>query len=191
MRIFINPGHAEGGVPDPGAVHEEYGLYGIQEYKLAREIGSLLAEYLEASGEEVRLLQSHNLMGEAPSYPCVVRTANEWPAQLFLSIHINAGGGRGCETLCYGEESAGARFATDIQHSLYTHIRTIDAGYRNRGVKVRPELAVLRGTAMPAALVEVGFLDSIDDAWLMTQYPEEFARALACGILAHRDSLRQ
>ncbi|MBE6073602.1 MAG: N-acetylmuramoyl-L-alanine amidase [Selenomonas ruminantium] len=92
MRVFINPGHALGGNPDPGCVNPALHL---RECDLTITYGSLCGKYLEAAGCEVRLLQSHNLAGESPGYPCVVEAANAWEADVFVSIHVNAGGGRG------------------------------------------------------------------------------------------------
>lgn len=58
-------------------------------------MGSLTGKFLEAAGCGVKLLQSHNLAGESPEYPCVTDEANRWLADVFVSIHVNAGGGRG------------------------------------------------------------------------------------------------
>lgn len=189
MKIFLNPGHAEGGMPDPGACNMNYGDHGLKEYEIVREIGELTAYYLRLAHEEVKVLQSHNLMGEAPHFPCVVQAANDWKADLFLSIHVNAGGGRGCETFCYQKNTVAAYFASHIQNELYRSINQIDRNYRNRGVFARPGLAVLRGTSMPAALVELGFIDRREDAWLLHQYPDDFARALARGVTNYECSL--
>lgn len=191
MKIFINPGHAEDGRPDPGAVNPDYGKSGLYEFRIARKIGELAAYYLRYIGEDVKLLQSHNLIGESPGYPCVVKTANDWGADLFLSIHVNAGGGRGCETFYYQDESEGMNFAREVQDELYRTIHDFDPAYRNRGIFARPTLAVLRGTAMPAILVELGFIDNIEDAWLMSFYYNDFARALARGVTNYQCSLGQ
>ena len=64
MRIFINPGHADGGKPDPGAVNPNFHGYRLCEYHFARAIGDEVAGYLRAIGEEVRVLQSDNIAGE-------------------------------------------------------------------------------------------------------------------------------
>ena len=55
MRVFINPGHALGGNPDPGCVNPAIHL---RECDLAITYGSLCGRYLEAAGCEVKLLQS-------------------------------------------------------------------------------------------------------------------------------------
>lgn len=190
MKIFINPGHAEDGKPDPGAVNLEYSKQGLYEYKIARTIGELVAYYLRFIGEDVMLLQSHNLIGESPGYPNIVASANEWGADLFLSIHINAGGGRGCETFYYQKKSDGMLFAAHIQSELYRSIHNdVDHGFCDRGIFARPGLAVLRGTAMPAALVELGFIDNIEDAFILDTYYDAFARALARGVTNYQCAL--
>ena len=178
MRVFLNPGHALGGNPDPGCVNSRYHL---RECDLAITYGSLCGKYLEAAGLEVKLLQSHNLYGEAPGYPCVVDAANDWPADLFLSIHVNAGGGRGAETYCYDFGGSGETLAHCIQRQLVESLAPIDGGYADRGVKAHPSFCVLRNTIMPAVLVETGFIDS-DDIGLLTQHGDEIARALARGV---------
>ena len=96
MRVFINPGHDR--EQDIGAVNPNTGL---RECDVAATIGSLVQTYLETAGCEVQLLQSDNLAGETPDLPCVVDTANTWPADVFVSLHCNADSGcaSGTETL--------------------------------------------------------------------------------------------
>ena len=178
MRVFINPGHALGGNPDPGCVNPALHL---RECDLAITYGSLCGKYLEAAGCEVMLLQSHNLAGESPGYPCVVEAANAWEADVFISIHVNAGGGRGAETYCYALGGRGERLARCIQNQLVAAIQPIDQGYRDRGVYEYPTFCVLRNTNMPAVLVETGFIDS-DDVGVLTLHGDEIARALARGV---------
>ena len=56
-------------------------------------------------------------------------------------------------------------------------------GLRNRGMKTRPSLYVLKKTAMPAVLVELGFITNPRDASLMNNSPELFARGIYNGIV--------
>ena len=51
MKVFINPGHASGGIPDPGAVNP---VTGTKESDIAAQAGRLLANYLVAAGIERR-----------------------------------------------------------------------------------------------------------------------------------------
>ena len=178
MNVFINPGHALGGNPDPGCLNTALGL---RECDLAITYGSLAASYLEKAGCTVKLLQSHNLRGESPGWPCVVDAANGWPADLFVSIHVNAGGGRGPETYCYQIPSEAGTLATCVQHQLVTSLQGIDHCYYDRGVKQRHDLCVLSCTTMPAILIETGFIDS-DDVNLLTGHGDDIARAIARGV---------
>ena len=47
MNVFINPGHAPNGNPDPGAVN---GNTGLRECDVALAVGDLVAHYLKAAG---------------------------------------------------------------------------------------------------------------------------------------------
>ncbi len=183
MKVFINPGHALGGSPDPGAVNPETGL---RECDVAMTVGSLAGKYLEAAGVTVRLLQSENLAGESPGYPCVTQEANLWLADVFVSIHCNAardaGTARGAETYCYWEASEAGQLASCIQRQVFDTQHAIDAGFPDRGVKEEPSFAVLRATYMPAVLVEIGFIDHPADAWLMANHADDIARAVARGV---------
>ena len=178
MKVFINPGHAAGGNPDPGAVNLEENL---RECDIALTVGSLAGKFLEKAGCRVRLLQSHNLATESPAYPSVTGEANRWLADIFVSIHVNAGGGRGAESFCYWKYGAGGRLASCIQRQLIDTLQPLDKGYADRGVKERKNLCVLRATYMPAALVELGFIDS-EDVWLLKEHQEDMARAVARGV---------
>ena len=185
MRVFINPGHALGGDPDPGCINPALTL---RECDLALTYGSLCGKYLEAAGCDVKLLQSHNLYGEAPGYPCVVDAANNWPADIFLSIHVNAGGGRGAETYCYDLQGAGGKLARAIQNQLVKTLSPFDPGYKDRGVKSHPSFCVLRNTTMPAVLVETGFIDSADTQ-ILTTHGDDIARAIARGVTDYTNFL--
>ena len=174
MRVFINPGHDL--ERDSGAVNPTSGL---RECDVAANIGGLVKGYLEAAGCEVRMLQSDNLAGETPDLPCVVDTANGWPADIVVSLHCNAANGcaRGTETLVYANEGESAQLAACIQSQIVDSLGTID-----RGVKERPMLIVLNSTDMPAVLVEMAFVDNDEDAQILTERADEMARAIARGI---------
>ena len=180
-KIFINPGHSQDGKPDPGALNKSYNL---REAIIAREIGSYLEKILQNAMCDTELLQSDNLWGESPG-PEVIATANESEADIFGSIHCNAsqtGEARGCETLCYQYEGRGGLLADCIQHQLYQSLGYQEPGFIDRGVKERPDLAVLKGTIMPAVLVETAFIDNDEDALLLMFGAFTIAAAIARGI---------
>ncbi|MCR5757755.1 MAG: N-acetylmuramoyl-L-alanine amidase [Selenomonas sp.] len=185
MKVFLNPGHAAGGNPDPGAVNESEHL---RECDIALTVGSLAGSFLEEAGCRVKLLQSHNLSTESPAYPSVTGEANRWLADVFVSIHVNAGGGRGAETYCFWQYGAGGRLARCIQRQLISSLQVFDGGYLDRGVKEGKNLCVLRRTYMPAVLVELGFIDS-RDVLLLRRHQEDMARALVRGITDYGQGL--
>jgi N-acetylmuramoyl-L-alanine amidase len=175
MKIFINPGHAPDGNPDPGACNPSTGL---RECDVAAIIGAKTAEYLNAAGYETQVLQSDSLSE-------VVGTANAWPADAFVSIHCNAANttARGAETwYCYNS-GAGKRLALRIQSQIVNSLLIVDRGVKY-AMPGRNGLYVLTNTDMPAALVETAFIDNADDVQLLAD-PErqnELARAIARGI---------
>ncbi len=81
MRVFLNPGHAPNGNPDPGAVNAALDL---RECDIAKTIADLVEGYLNAVGVQVvGNLQSDSL-GE------ITDTANASGADIFVSIHCNS-----------------------------------------------------------------------------------------------------
>lgn len=177
MRIYINPGHDI--EYDSGAVNPNSGL---RECDVALKIGQEVKICLEQIGYEVKLLQSDNLCNDSQYSDrpvAVCEEANEWPADLFISIHCNAFNttSRGTEIECFSLNSEGAKLAQYIQNQIVKALDTID-----RGIKEMPQLEVLKDTHMPAVLVETAFIDNDEDADLLMNQSEEFGRAIARGI---------
>ena len=182
MKVFINPGHAANGEPDPGAVHN---FFNFRECDIALSIGKLVKRFLLRAGCYVELLQSHNLNGEAPEYgKSVVESANDWEADVFVSIHCNAFDTtvRGAETLVYDMTGGGKTLGDCIQKQLVETVQKIDPEFPDRGLKSRPLLCVLRSTEMPAVLVECGFIDNDYDALIMMYRQQDIAAAIARGV---------
>ena len=181
MKVFINPGHDQ--EYDSGAVNPNTGL---RECDVAAEVGALVIDYLEAAGCECQIMQSDNLAPTPAGRseyanrqgPTVTETANDWGADIFVSIHCNAANttAQGTEVECYGS-GTGEQLAQCIQSQIVDSIGTTD-----RGVKYMPQLLVLKYTDMPAVLVEMAFIDNDDDAELLAGKQDEFARAIARGV---------
>ena len=173
-KVFINPGHDRD--YDSGAVSPRTGL---RECDVAFEVGELVEKYLQNAGCETMSIQSDNLYGERPELPCVTDTANDWEADLFVSIHCNAFNtlAHGTETLCFSANSEGGKLANYIQTQLIDSIGTAD-----RGVIERRNLVVLKRTDMPAVLVELAFIDNEDDEEVLVNMKDEMARAIARGV---------
>lgn len=177
MKVYINPGHDVD--YDPGAIG-----YGLHEADVAKSIGELVKVYLENAGCEVVLRQSDNLCNDS-YYPdrdvAVVSEANNWEADVFVSIHCNSFNGNASGTECEVYSKTVSRDAYSlagfIQAQLIDTLKTID-----RGIKERPDLIVLKHTDMPAVLVETAFIDNEHDNQLLRNYQDEIARAIARGV---------
>ena len=194
MKVFINPGHDI--KYDSGAVHyDTNGNVDLRECDVAAKIGTAVQKYLEVAGCECYLMQSDNLAPTPAGRSdyndrqgmTVTETANEWGADIFVSIHCNAATGtaRGTEVECYNRMSNGSNLAQCIQSQLINSIDTVD-----RGVKEMTDLLVLRYTDMPAVLVETAFIDNDDDMLVLVEHWDDIARAIARGVTDYECSLQ-
>jgi N-acetylmuramoyl-L-alanine amidase len=148
--IFIDPGH---GGADPGATGN-----GLREKDLTLDISNRVAQRLREHGFSVMMTRATDTYVGLSER---AQMANQAGADYFLSIHINAGGGTGFESLvqpgCDNGETGRIR---GIIHSAVADYFTAN-GMPDRGRK-QADLAVCRETNMPAALIECGFIDSAD-----------------------------
>lgn len=173
LKIFINPGHDMD--LDPGACANN-----LREVDIALAIGEKLKKTMEVIGYPCQLLQSDNLNGETKGKPNVCATANNSGADIFVSIHCNSAANtsaKGTETLVYSTGGKAELLAKCIQTQIVNSLNMVD-----RGIKVRPDLCVLRETTMPAVLVEAAFISNQEDAYKLMYRIEEFANAIARGI---------
>ncbi len=184
IKIYIDQGHNP---VNPNAGAEGNGL---REQDLVYTIGRELANRLRANGSfEVRLSRPtpETQLGTstATSLSARVNEANRWGADYFISLHTNASSSpsaSGVEAYAYSRNSAAFSLGEDILDEL-----SDITGLRNRGMQARPGLYVLRRTAMPAVLVELGFITNPGDAALMRDDPGLFAEGIYRGILDYTD----
>ena len=169
MKVFLNPGHAPNGNPDPGAVNDATGL---RECDVALAVGKSAASYLNAAGVEAELLQSDSLYE-------ICETANSSNADIFVSIHCNASDAEeasGTETWACAGSYRGSMLADCIQNQLVDALDTTD-----RGVKIATPgvngLYVLTNTDMPAVLVELAFISNPGDEEILANNQDDLARA--------------
>ncbi len=169
--VHINAGH---GGKDPGALGN-----GMKEKDINLSVALIIGSILSQHGIDVRYTRTTDVF----IYPNeIANKANKDKADVFVSIHCNAAAnvnGLGVETLHYPGSKEGKKLAKSLQDSL------IGAKLHNadRGLKERKDLAVLTGTKMPAALVELGFITNSKDAQLLKYKQPQMAEAVAKGIL--------
>ena len=181
-RVFIDQGHNP---TNPNAGAEGNGL---REQDITYEIGVILAGLLNNNPNfEARLSRSSPTeqlgTSNASSLAARVRAANEWGADIFLSLHTNAytnASASGVEAYAFREGSEGFRLGEDVVEQL-----SLITGLQNRGTFARPSLYVLRRTQMPAALIEMGYITNPVDAELMSTQPDLFALGIYNGILEY------
>ena len=172
MRVFLNPGHAPDGNPDPGACS-----YGLRECDVAKNVADLAADYLSAAGVEVvGNLQSDSLHE-------VILASNYADTDVFISIHCNACNGlaQGTETWHYYGSDEGEKLAQCIQNQIVDALGTVDRGTKGAKPGVNG-LYVLSNTDAVAVLVELAFIDNESDAALLRERKDDFARAIARGV---------
>ena len=142
-----------------------------------------IGEILENRGIDVQYTRTTDIY-ETPYQKAM--EANEAGVDYFVSIHRNSypidNAVSGVESLVYDLSGIKYEMAEDINDQLET------IGFRNLGVKARPNLVVLKRTKMPAVLVELGFINSDTDNQLFDENFDAIALAIAEGIL---DTLMQ
>ena len=179
MKVFINPGLAPNGQPDPGACG-----CGLRESDVAAQVGHLVEGYLQAAGCDVVTLQSDSLSE-------VTSAANEWGADVFVSIHCNSAASefaRGVETFSYPGSVGGKSIAGCIQRQIVGAFDKIDPDFPDRGLK-EANFYVVRNTDMPACLVELAFISNEEDAALLKHQADNFARAIARGVTDYEQAI--
>jgi N-acetylmuramoyl-L-alanine amidase len=197
--ICLDPGH---GGKDPG---NRAGSNQEKQYTLL--LAQELHTQLERAGLKVTLTRSTDAFIELPTRP---ELAKQRSADLFVSLHFNAAeAGRdsvqGVEVYCLtpaGASSTNARgegagagwfpgnryndknlfLAFQVQKALTRNLAVEDRGVR------RARFAVLRDAAMPAVLIEAGFMSHPAEGRKIfsSAYRQKMARAIVEALLAYK-----
>jgi N-acetylmuramoyl-L-alanine amidase len=167
-KVYIDPGH---GGTDPGAAAN-----GLQEKTLTLNIALQTRNILQANWNvDVRMSRTTDIT-RSLSYRS--SDANAWGATIFVSIHINAGGGSGFESYRYpGVGATTQRLHSALHSRVLSGMRSV-AAVTDRGQKTA-DFHVLRETAMPAVLTENLFIDTVANANLLKR--ADFITATARG----------
>lgn len=182
LVVVIDPGHNFSG-SDTGAYNQENGVW---EQYITWPIAQMLRLKLERMGCTVIMTKdqyNQNITGDT-LHKCLsnrAEIANRYKADLFISIHCNAGGGKGVETYCFSKESSAFNLATTVQKQLAEN-----TGLVNRGVKTAA-FVVIKETVMPAILVETAFIDNASDFEFLTSASgqNKISTSVALGVLEY------
>ncbi|RCX20863.1 N-acetylmuramoyl-L-alanine amidase [Anaerobacterium chartisolvens] len=167
LDIMIDAGH---GGSDPGAV----GPTSLKEKDITLKLANKAGALLKQQGISIAHTRTTDVFVGLSDRAVI---ANSAAAKYFLSIHINSSGSSastGTETYALAAGGEGEKLAKAMQQSLVKSI-----GLTDRGVKFA-NFAVLRETKMPAALVEVCFINNPNEEALLRN--EAFLDKAALGI---------
>ena len=189
--IFLDPGH---GGRDSGAYY-----YNIAEKDLNMQVYRKLRKKLEELGYKV--LTSRDIDIDVDFITERSRMVNKTNSDIFISIHFNATGSAyskssGIQTYSYSDEpdypskinpywhnhpdrmSESKRLAAAIHSSLLAETGAKDAGLLERS------FAVLRETAKPAVLLELGYMDNFAENQQIrdSHYQDKLVAGIVKGI---------
>ena len=167
IKIYIDQGHNPSSYHNSGASGN-----GMYEQDLTFAIGHLLADLLEEDGRfEICLSRptADTVLGtdNSSSLDARVQGAVDFGADYFISLHINSysdTSANGIEVLVAEQGSTSYDFGSYLLQGMIN-----STNLRNRGMKLNPNLRVLKNATMPAALLEMGFISNSTDAALLSQ----------------------
>lgn len=173
--IYLDAGH---GGSDSGAVGY------IVEKDVALSVTRYCDEYLRSKGIATLMARNSDVY---KSLNDRIKEANKKKATYYVSIHLNAGKGDGVETYHSIYRGVGEDLATNIFNEIVKIGQNDDRGVKTRrSVDGSDYYAVIRGTKMPATIVEVAFVDHSQDYKIVDTAAEQKAMgiAIAKGIIA-------
>ncbi len=201
--ICLDPGH---GGRDPG---NEVGSN--QEKKYTLLLAQEVRDQLTRAGYNVILTRTRDDFVELGWRPL---SAKRRKADLFISLHFNSaessrGSVRGCEVYCLappgasstnargergsGEWSVGNRYSAQSTLLAYKLQKSLTQGLavEDRGVR-RARFVVLREAAMPAVLVEAGFMSHPSEGRKIftPEYRRQIARAVTAGVTSFQRTVQ-
>lgn len=121
-----------------------------------RKVKDAVIKYLKAAGHTVYDCTDDAGTTQPKNLANIVAKCNAHTVDLDISIHLNAGGGTGCEV--YYTSSKGKTYAGKVSAAVASAL-----GIKDRGAKESDTLYVLNHTTAPAILVECCFVDSKTD----------------------------
>lgn len=177
MRINIHAGHNPDTQPACGAI----GL--IKESTEARKVKDEIMKLLKEQGHTVYDCTCNNGISQSDVLNKIIEKCNIHEVDIDISIHFNAGAkdkigngiSTGVEVLLYSNTSKAKGMAEKVVKNI------AELGFKNRGIKYRTDLAVLRRTKSPAMLVECCFVDDKDDVAIYNY--KKMAQAITKGII--------
>ena len=156
----------------------------IDELKEDRLIKDVVIKYLNQLGHTVLdVTPPDSTSSSSADLSYGVNKANNWGADLFVSIHFNNAystynGALGTEVCVYSEYDIAGRVVNKMA----------SLGFRNRGQKVRTGLYELKHTSMKSMIVEVCFVEATEDVALYKKVGYDYIGKTIAEALVNRSS---
>ncbi|MGG7152333.1 N-acetylmuramoyl-L-alanine amidase [Clostridium neonatale] len=167
MKFGIDLGHGVG--QDRGAVGN------IAEETIINAVGNLVICKLKALGHSVVELRPTTANSVNNSLEQRYNKADYYNVDLCVSIHANAGGGKGTEVFTYK--------AKEVTQARAVLNNLVALGFTNRGIKDGSGLAMVKRPKATAMLIEVCFVDTKSDVDLYNSIgAEKIANAIVNGL---------
>lgn len=169
--IVIDAGH--GGL-DSGAYKNE-----VKEKDINLQVATSLALMLGSHGYKVIETRTRDVY---LTLPARCKKSNDAAADYFISIHCNSAlnkAANGCEVWYHEKSTVGKHLAQCIQSEI---VKT--TGVNDRGIKPTNSLWVIKHTAAPAVLIELGFLSNEQECERLqtTEYQTMLVTAISEGL---------
>lgn len=175
MKIAVRGGHCPN-VPGSRGI--------IDELKEDRLVKNAVIKYLNQIGVSVLdVTPPDSTSSSSADLSYGVNKANNWGADLFVSIHFNNAystynGALGTEVCVYSEYDIAGRVVNKMA----------SLGFRNRGQKVRTGLYELKHTSMKSMIVEVCFVEATEDVALYKKVGYDYIGKTIAEALVNRSS---
>lgn len=166
-NMGVNDGHTIKG-PGSGAVGK------LVESVATREVGREVRKQFMERGHNAINCTIDYASSSSQALNLIVQQANRQDLDWFISIHFNAGGGRGVEVYTY----EGRQYPDAV--AVCSNISAL--GFQNRGVKKGNGLYVIRKTKAKSMLIEVCFVDTVDADQYLKVGSKSIAKAIVDGI---------
>ncbi len=171
--IVLDPGH---GGEDEGCAQS-----GVEEKTINLEIALAVQNKLEELGYQVLLTRD---VDQALTLEERVEFANKANADIYVSIHQNSSESSKVEGIevWYNRQNKGDE--SERLSKLIQKYAVQDTGAVNREILEEENLYVIRECAMPACLVETGFLSNVKERGKLatSEYQEQMAEGIVSGI---------
>jgi len=176
--VVIDPGH---GGRDTGA-RDEFRTGQFYEKDITLAIGRRLREVLQKAGATVLMTRDDDTLPSVMARPAF---ANDHHADYFVSIHCDSSGGQnshaGTTVYFHAQNGLCRRMAADIGRQVSEKSGITYNGVKSDTIRFSTGFGVLRGSAMPAVLIETGYMNNDDD--LAKLRNDETQQNIAQGIV--------